>query len=936
MALKSPAFRRKFPLLVTGGLLALQPLAAPQVMAAEQFACQVSASGGWDCKPQAKDNLPPRPVHKGAAQAAGDQGDVAQSSDAAQDKPVLVTEAKGRGLKSRSADYSHLDWVPRDKLTPAQLAETGPYCGGAYVEPTRPGMNDTTPKDESPTYLNAKVSRYQQEQQVATLAGDVVMRQGSMQLQADEANLYQTENRGELKGNVKLRDNGSLVVGDQAEVQLDTGAAKVDNAEYVMHKSHIRGSALYAKRAEDAIIRLKDGTYTTCEPGSNAWQLKGNNITLNPATGFGTATNVTLRVKDIPVFYTPYIYFPIDDRRQSGFLPPSFSTSSDSGFTLVTPYYFNLAPNYDATLYPRYMTKRGMLMEGEFRYLTESSEGQFGGGYLNDRSDERKDQTDYQDRRWMVNWQHKGGLNERLMTEVNYTDISDPFYFQDLESDQIGVESKDILDQQGALTYRGDSYTARLNAHAYEMATISQITPYNRLPQITLNGTLPFQPGGLNFDYETEAVRFDRDLKDGTVFNKDGNLDDSVGGIATGRRIDDNITGIARANGTRLNLAPSMSLPMENSYGFVTPKLKYVYTQYDLDLDGQGKTQAQAQASQAGYGSYSSSIDRSIPILSVDSGLYFDRNTSMFGTNYRQTLEPRMFYLYVPKEDQKDIPIFDTSETLFSYDSLFRDNRFSGTDRIGDENKLSLGLTSRWIEDNGFERQTFSIGQALYFKDREVQLPGIDYRDRQDSTSDVSPYALVYGYRFNRDWRFNSDFNWDPDSRSTRSGSAMFHYQPEDEPNKIVNLGYRYRNDQIVFDSSTGTWKQGGNYGNPGDANFVKDYYKIQQHDFSVIWPIVPQWSVIARWQHDYNRNRTLEAMGGFEYDNCCWKLRLINRYWLDFDDYSQAAPQNEKGDHGIFLQVVLKGLGSVAGKKVESFLDQGIQGYREREEQAF
>ena len=182
-------------------------------------------------------------------------------------------------------------------------------------------MADSTPKDESPTYINAKVSKYQQEQQIATLAGDVVMRQGSMQAEADEANLYQAENRGELKGNVKIRDNGSLVVGDQAQIQLDTGEAQVDNAEYVMHKSHIRGNALYAKRGENAIIRLKDGTYTTCEPGSNAWQLKGNNITLNPATGFGTATNVTLRVKDFPVLYTPYIYFPIDDRRQSGFLP---------------------------------------------------------------------------------------------------------------------------------------------------------------------------------------------------------------------------------------------------------------------------------------------------------------------------------------------------------------------------------------------------------------------------------------------------------------------------------------------------------------------------------------------------------------------------------------------------------------------------------------
>ncbi len=936
MALKSPAFRRKFPLLVTGGLLALQPLATSYVVAAEQFDCQVSAAGGWDCKPKtAASTLPPRPVHDGAALSGGTEAQTAEAAGSAEPKPVLVTESKGRALKSRSEDYSHLDWVPREKLTAAQLAETGPYCGGAYIEPTRPGMNDSTPKDESPTYLNAKVSKYQQEQQIATLAGDVVMRQGSMQAEADEANLYQTENRGELKGNVKIRDNGTLVVGDQAEVQLDTGEAKVDNAEYVMHKSHIRGSALYAKRAENAIIRLKDGTYTTCEPGSNAWQLKGNNITLNPATGFGTGTNVTLRVKDIPVFYTPYIYFPIDDRRQSGFLPPSFSTSSDTGFMLVTPYYFNLAPNYDATLYPRYMAKRGLLMEGEFRYLTKSSEGQFGGAYLNDEDDDRKLQTDYKKERWMVNWQHKGGLDDRIMTEVDYTDISDPFYFQDLETDQIGVQKRDFINQQGAISYRGDSYTARLNLHAYELATISQITPYDRLPQITLNGMLPYHPAGLNFDYETEAVRFERDLKNDRVFNKDGQLDLTAG--PDGRRLDYNVRGIARANGNRLNISPAMSLPMQATYGYVTPKLKYAYTSYDLDLDGRGKADAATDSADPAFGSYHSSINRSIPIFSVDSGLYFDRNTSMFGKNYRQTLEPRLFYLYVPNEDQKDIPLFDTAETLFSYDSLFRDNRFSGVDRIGDENKLSLGVTTRWIEENGFERQSFSIGQAYYFEDRKVQLPGINYRDRNDASSNVSPYALVYRYAFNRDWRFDSDFNWDPDSRSTRSGSAMFHYQPEDNPNKVVNLGYRYRNDTISYDSLTGTWKVGGgDYGTPGDPNYIKDYYKIQQHDFSVIWPIVPQWSVIARWQHDYNRNRTLEAMGGFEYDSCCWKLRLINRYWLDTDDFSQALPANEKGDHGVFLQIVLKGLGGVVGNKVESFLDQGIQGYRTREEQAY
>jgi LPS-assembly protein len=918
MALKSPAFRRKFPLLVTGSLLAMQPLIIAHAQAAEQFDCSVSAAGTWDCKPQANvANLPPRPTSAGP-----DTGASAAASDSGKGSgTTLVTESKGRGLKSRSADYSHLDWVPREKLTPAQLAETGPYCSGAYIEPIRPGMNDKTNKSDAPTFLGAKASRYEQQTQVATLAGDVVMRQGSMQIEADEASLHQAENRGELTGDVKLRDNGALIVGDHAEVQLDTGAAQIDNAEYVMHTSRVRGSALYAKRAENAIIRLKDGTYTTCEPNSNAWEIKGNNITLNPATGFGTATNATLRVKDIPVLYTPYIYFPIDSRRQSGFLPPSFSSGSKTGFMLVTPYYFNLAPNYDATLYPRFMAKRGTMMEGEFRYLTPSSEGQFGGAYLNDSDDERSQQTDYQKDRWMINWQHKGGLGTRLVEQVDFTDISDPYYFQDLESDQIGIEKHDYINQQGSLTWRGDTYQAGLNVQAYKLATVADITPYNRLPQLTLNGTLPFHPEGLNFSYATEAVRFDRDLNNGDFTDEDGNVTP---------RLDRNVTGLARANGNRFNFMPAISLPMGTSYGFIKPTVKYAYTQYDLDLDSIGK-------SEIAGGSYDKSPSRSVPISSIDSGLYFDRNTSLFGTNYRQTLEPRLYYLYVPYEKQDDIPVFDTSEYTFDYDSLFRDNRFSGSDRIGDENKISLGITSRWIEDNGFERQRFSIGQAYYLEDRKVQLPGLDYRDRSDAQSDVSPYALQYVYRFNRDWRFNSDFNWDPDSRSTRSGSAMFHYQPEDNPNKVVNVGYRYRNDLVRYDTATGTWKVGGgDYGTPGTPGYVKDYYKIQQHDMSVIWPLAPQWNLISRWQYDYNRSRTLEAFGGFEYDNCCWKLRLINRYWVDYDEYSQAAPENEKGDHGLFLQIVLKGLGGITGSKVEGFLDKGIQGYQEREQQAY
>lgn len=922
MAVKYPAFRKKFPLLVTSSLLALQPVAIPFAVAAEQYDCQVSATGGWACAPKASNAaLPARPVQRdslASSQAAEGKADAGKGKAA---QATLVTESRGKGLASRSADYSHLDWVPRENLSAAQLAEAGPYCAGAYIEPTRPGMNDQTPMDEAPMFLSAKASRYEQEEQVATLAGDVVLRQAGMQIEADEANLRQAENRGELIGNVRLRDQGMLVVGDRAELQLDNGEAKVDNAEYVLHKSHIRGSALYAKREESAIIRLKDGTYTSCEPGSNAWHLKGNNITLNPATGFGTATNVTLRVKNIPVFYTPYIYFPIDDRRQSGFLPPSLGSSSDNGVTLQTPYYFNLAPNYDATLYPTYMSDRGLMMEGEFRYLTKNSEGQFGGAYLDDSNDERKLQSEYEDQRWMYSWQHKTGLTSRLLAEVDYTDISDPYYFQDLDSD-LGISSTSYVNQRGTLTYRGDSYVARLNAHAYELANITDITPYNRLPQITLDGKLPFEPAGLNLTYGTEYVRFDRNLRSGLFSDEDGN---------TSPWFDNNLRGLARANGERLHVEPAVSLPLDWSWGFIKPQVKYLHTNYDLTLDQQGKSSLLAEQQ------YKSSQSRGVGMFSLDSGLYFDRDTQWFGKNYRQTLEPRLFYLYVPEEDQTDIPVFDTSESTFSYSSLWRENRFSGKDRIGDENKLSLGVTNRWIESNGFERQRFSIGQAIHFEDRTVQLPGIDYRTRQDAQASLSPYALEYLYRFNRDWRFSSDFNWDPDSGSTRSGSAMFHYQPEDNPNKVVNAGYRYRNDTIRYDQDSGNWiVGGGDFGTPGSANFIEDYYKISQHDFSVIWPIVPQWSVVSRWQYDYGRDRTLEAFAGFEYDNCCWKLRLVNRYWIDYDEVSLNPSQNDQADRGIFLQIVLKGLGGIVGNKVETFLDQGIQGYREREDQAF
>lgn len=937
MAVKTTVFYKKIPLLVTGSFLLMQPLVLTPVAFADnnQFACRPSATGGWDCSSSERSaNLPPRPTTSVDPSAA-----IAKKEAKKAEKPkeMLATENKGRVLTTRSDDYSHLDWVPRDQLTPAQLAEIGPYCDGSYVEPTRVGMSDKTPVEEAPTYIAANASRYNQEKQIGTLAGDVVFQQGSLQVEADQADLHRLTNIGVLSGNVKLRDVGALVVGDSGEVKLTEGEAQVDNAEFVVHQTNYRGNARYIKRSSDGVIRLKDGTFTRCEPSDNMWTIHGNNIALNRDTGRGTATNATLRVKNIPVMYSPYFSFPIDKRRQTGFLMPSYSSSGDNGFTLLAPYYVNLAPNYDFTLYPQFMAKRGLLMEGQFRYLTENSQGQVVAAYLNDNGDIDDDRKIYGEdtrQRWMYSWKNTTGKKSRWLAEVDFTRISDPFYFEDLDINSSGVDNQTYVNQKGKLTYRGDSFTAAVNLHAYQMATLSNITGYDRLPQLTLTGKLPFTPGGLNFDYDAEYVRFDRDLEDKTYNNFKYITDSRMGYVVY--HPDYLIRGLMRANGNRVYVAPTISLPLKSSWGYLTPSMQYVYTNYDLDLDGKGKAEMHGEGRH-----FRSSINRGIEIYKVDSGLYFDRKVSWFGTKFKQTLEPRAMYLYVPYRKQDDTPIFDTSEEPFSYDALFRSNRFSGRDRVGDANQLSLGLTSRLLEEDGFERQKVSIGQAYYFQDRKVQMPGINWRERSLATNDSSPIALQYLYRINRDWRVSADYNWSPEDSKTESGSVMLHYQPESNLNKVFNIGFRYRDDNVAYNWVTSRWQQSGDltrvYYMDGKRHedTVKDYYKIKQADASFIWPIIPRWSLIGRWQYDYNRNRTLDSFGGFEYDSCCWQFRIVGRYWQKYDE-SIFSSINSESDHGIFFQVVFKGLGNMFGSGANGFLDKGIEGFSKREKQNF
>tara|TARA_R110000764_G_scaffold77623_1_gene155097 strand:- start:997 stop:3618 length:2622 start_codon:yes stop_codon:yes gene_type:complete len=872
-------------MLLASSLLLAQPISS---FAASQVQCTPSGNS-WSCEPiQARGELPPRPV-----QATPPPPPVSN-------EPVGIAASAVAANDAGNNDYSRLDWVPREQLSAEQQAAIAPYCGGTYVEPERSGRNDETPFDQLPVYASAESSRFEQGSQTGVLEGDVLMRQGRLQARADQASFDQANSSARLEGNVRLRDQGVLVLGDQASMRIDNGETRIDNVDYVIHDARARGTADKLMRRDDGIIVMTDGSYTTCEPGENTWSLHSKDIELDRDKGWGEAKHVVLKVKDVPVFYTPYIYFPLDDRRQTGLLTPSFSQSTDNGTEIETPYYINIAPDYDATLYPRYMSERGLQMEGEFRYLKPDNEGSLSAAYLND--------SKFNENRWLYGWQHEGGMSSRWATEVDFTDISDPFYFQDLNS-ALDVTSDTYVNQRAAVTYRGDGWRFQAAVHGYELATITSLTPYQRLPQLRLDGADWLGDTGLRFGYNAEYTYFDRDLDSGFITGENGIQFDSAGNAIL--TPDENLIGLQRATGHRVSVSPSLSYPWRNSFAFVTPSVRVQSTYYDLDFDARS-------GDGFNYGNANTTPSSTIPITSLDSGLYFDRETSWFGNNLRQTLEPRAFYLYAPDEDQNDQPLFDTNENTFSYNSLFRDDRFSGNDRVGDANQLALGVTSRALEEDGTERARGSLGQVFYFRDRNVQLLEADGTEPDADTSSSSAYAAELMYRVSDAWRLNADMLWDPDNSGSDAGSFMANYQPE--PRKILNMGYRYRNNINTFNALTGSF----------DRDVDR---RIDQSDMSFMWPLNPQWSLIGRWQHDFADDRTLEALGGLEYDSCCWKLRVVNRYWVDYNEFESVA--RDEANRGIFLQIVLKGLGSVTGNDVDSLLGDGIPGYREREKNA-
>jgi len=835
-----------------------------------------------------------------------------------------------------SAPFS--DWQSIQQMSLERQAEEPFYSCGAYIEPDRPGKDYVGDSDQAPLKAWANESSYDQNE-VARFTGNVTVRQGSRQLDSEQASLDRAREHGQFAGGVTFRDKGVLLTGDKAEVFFDSGRTTLNHSTYIMHEQNARGSAELIVRENDETLELSDATYTTCPPGDGGWLLSGQNVVLNRESGQGVARGAVVRVENLPILYTPYLSFPIDERRKSGFLTPTLSASSDTGLDFSAPYYLNLAANYDATLTPRYMSKRGFMLESEVRYLFGDSRGEWGfAGLLN--KDRQESENPYYDRhRWMVNIRHSTNITQNWTADVDFAKASDKNYLEDF-STGLSLSNTTLLNQRVSTRYLGGdvnhSWQLSIDAHQYQNLSQTTDNPYNKLPQIRLAGSvLPL--GNLTVNYEADFTRFSRDADWDFQFEQlidpGQNIFQSVYGPGFG---------IARANGDRLYLESGINLPFQSSYGFLVPAIKVQSVQYRLSNLIESDVIADLSGAYQGFtaADFTTTPGTTVPTFSLDGGLYFDRFTRIGATNFTHTLEPRIKYLYSPfVEGQEMQPIFDTALLDFNYHSLWRDSRFTGYDRLGDTHQVSLGLVSRLIEDDGFERARVGIGQTIFLADRQLWINplagtsvtgplGQDYWDTNLSDesrrlwaemhASVSPLATELLYNFNRSMSIRQDLMWDTNNRELDSYNIYYQYKPDQR--RVLNFGYRFLPQAERFVQNA----QNGLVPDLGDpTGFRTASNNINQSDISFAWPVSKSWSALGRWQYDFTNNRNLEFLGGVEYNSCCYMVRFLWRKWIDDND-NIDFPQYKDG---IVLQFVLRGLGGLSSGSSKEYLE-GIRGY--------
>lgn len=651
--------------------------------------------------------------------------------------------------------------------------------------------------------------------------GNVVLQRADQKLSTEALSYNPASGQLILPGAMEYQDSSISFKAASASYNLASETGQFNKLEYLIAGALGRGSAMTASLLGRDQTQLRQVDFTTCPEGNDDWQIEAQQITLDQRTGRGTAKKAKLVFKGVPVLYAPSFSFPIDARRQSGFLYPSLGSASGNGLDISVPWYWNIAPQMDATAMPRLITGRGLMFAGQFRWLTARSFGQIDAEYLPDDNDTNTERHYY-------SVEHRFRLNQAWRTDVRASRVSDDRYFIDF-GQSLAQTSRQFLRSAAILQGKGNYWNFSLSADDFQVIDPSvgdNREPYRRLPRMSYGLDLPLAGSRFDLRLDSELVYFDRDI-----------------GVT----------------GTRLDVYPRLRWNFERGGGFFTPSLGYRLTSYDIDrLDG----------------FTDGSPARGTMIGSLDGGLFFDRKLA---SGNLQTLEPRLFYLYVPFENQDDLPGFDTAELTYGFSQLFHYNRFAGADRQGDANQLTLALSSRIMDaTTGLERFTINAGQLFYFSDRKVQLQPASLADTETSDD----FVLEMTYRPGKAIVASVGLQWDWDNDQVNVGWAGIEYSGKNALQ--IALDYRFRRT------------------------------RLEQVDFRARWPVGRDLNLVTRWNYALDGKDTLEALAGLEYSTCCWALRVMARHYL--------SDRNGDSRNALVIELELKGLGSVGRKPYALF----------------
>ncbi|EEY9419816.1 TPA: LPS assembly protein LptD [Escherichia coli] len=720
----------------------------------------------------------------------------------------------------------------------------------------------------------------------AVFTGSVDIMQGNSRLQADEVQLHQKEAPGQPEpvrtvdalGNVHYDDNQVILKGPKGWANLNTKDTNVWEGDYQMVGRQGRGKAdLMKQRGENRYTILDNGSFTSCLPGSDTWSVVGSEIIHDREEQVAEIWNARFKVGPVPIFYSPYLQLPVGDKRRSGFLIPNAKYTTTNYFEFYLPYYWNIAPNMDATITPHYMHRRGNIMwENEFRYLSQAGAGLMELDYLpSDKVYEDEHPNDDSSRRWLFYWNHSGVMDQVWRFNVDYTKVSDPSYFNDFDN-KYGSSTDGYATQKFSVGYAVQNFNATVSTKQFQVFSEQNTSSYSAEPQLDVNY------------YQNDVGPFDTRIYGQAVHFVNARDD--------------------MPEATRVHLEPTINLPLSNNWGSINTEAKLLATHYQ-------QTNLDWYNSNPQNNKLADSVNRVMPQFKVDGKMVFERDMNLLAPGFTQTLEPRVQYLYVPYRDQSDIYNYDSALLQSDYSGLFRDRTYGGLDRIASANQVTTGVTSRIYDDAAVERFNISVGQIYYFTESRTGDDNITW-ENDDKTGSLVWAGDTY-WRISERWGLRGGIQYDTRLDNVATSSSSIEYRRDED--RLVQLNYRYASPEYIQatlprDSRDKRW----------NAPQYKD--GISQVGAVASWPIADRWSIVGAYYYDTNANKQADSMLGVQYSSCCYAIRVgYERKLNGWDNDKQHAVY----DNAIGFNIELRGLSSNYGLGTQEMLRSNILPYQ-------